>query len=80
MRIEQEKERKVWPITIVLENVDDLLCMWHRMNINTMHIRNHTTNQNTLDDAKDCDMASDIFDVVDDELARLHIPPGVGNF
>jgi len=78
MRIEQDKECRVRPITIVLDSVDDLIFMFHRMNVPGQDILKSTTSAETFDNDKDYKLSSDIFDIVDNELARLNVEPGYG--
>ncbi len=77
MKIETPQTNQVRPIIITLENVDELIFMWHRMVTSTSVIEENSENKETFNPIVDDSLAYNIFSKVDDELAFAKIKPGV---
>jgi hypothetical protein len=78
MKVEVQKQPvQINPVVITLETIDELIAMWHRMNLSGAHIRENTCDVDTFNNEKDWDLSVDIFNVIDDELSNLKIKPGV---
>ena len=77
MKVEIQKQPvQINPFVITLETVDELIAMWHRMDISGAHIRENTCDIDTFDNEKDRELSQIIFDKVDSELIDLGIKPG----
>ena len=80
MKVEVQKQPvqpiRINPVIITLETLDELIAMWHRMNIGGAHVRENTCDVDTFDNGKDWDLSRILFDKIDCELINFGIRPG----
>ena len=70
MRIEKAREEFI-PLTITLESPEELMFMWHRMNLASVEVFKYPTNVVPRNTETDHDYSTKIYRDIDNELRRL---------